>query len=272
MYSGGPRLEVQFQAARRARGSIHDCIHHARGPGRGVRVLRHRGLLRYPFLHAPRPVRVTPRHVRLGAPVHVTGRLPSSAAGTTVELQSARSAHGRWRRVARTRVGARGGYSLHAAPAALGAVAGGLALGRVRPDGGRRPRGALAGGAAGPRTAAHPPLGRRPDRRRTGEGGGACRPPRPRRGRRARRLGRRPAAARRGRAQRRRPASRTPRVAHCRPRARRRTRWLRGALPARRGRARHAARRVRRRSGQRPRDRGRRRAFSVYEPVPRVLV
>lgn len=64
----------------------------------------------------PLPVRVTPRHVRLGAPVHVTGRLPSSAAGTTVELQSARSAHGRWRRVARTRVGARGGYSLHAAP------------------------------------------------------------------------------------------------------------------------------------------------------------
>jgi len=62
------------------------------------------------------PVRVAPRHVRLGASVRVTGRLPSSDAGITVELQAARSAHGRWRRLASTRVGAGGGYSLRAAP------------------------------------------------------------------------------------------------------------------------------------------------------------
>lgn len=64
----------------------------------------------------PLPVRVAPRHVRLGAPVHVTGRLPSSDAGLTVELQAARSSRGHWRRLASARVGAAGGYSLHAAP------------------------------------------------------------------------------------------------------------------------------------------------------------
>jgi hypothetical protein len=64
----------------------------------------------------PLPVRVSPRHVRLGAPVHVTGNLPSADAGMTIELQAARSPRGHWRRLASTRVGAAGGYSLHAAP------------------------------------------------------------------------------------------------------------------------------------------------------------
>lgn len=64
----------------------------------------------------PLPVRVSPRHVRLGAPVHVTGHLPSADAGMTIELQAARSPRGHWRRLASTRVGAAGGYSLHASP------------------------------------------------------------------------------------------------------------------------------------------------------------
>ncbi|HLI60259.1 MAG TPA: septal ring lytic transglycosylase RlpA family protein [Solirubrobacteraceae bacterium] len=64
----------------------------------------------------PLPVHVAPRHLHLGAPVHVTGRLPASDAGVTVELEAARSPHGRWRRIASTRVGAAGGYELRAAP------------------------------------------------------------------------------------------------------------------------------------------------------------
>ncbi len=62
------------------------------------------------------PVRVAPRHVRLGAPVHVTGRLPSSDAGATVELQAARSSRGPWSRLTTARVGSRGGYTLRARP------------------------------------------------------------------------------------------------------------------------------------------------------------
>src|SRR5579875_1761240 len=64
----------------------------------------------------PLPVRVAPRQVRLGAPVHVTGRLPSADAGETVELQTARSPRGPWHRLTTTRVGARGGYALRARP------------------------------------------------------------------------------------------------------------------------------------------------------------
>jgi rare lipoprotein A len=60
------------------------------------------------------PVRVSARHVRLGAPVRVTGDLPSSDAGATVELQSARSARGPWSRLAGARVSARGTYTLRA--------------------------------------------------------------------------------------------------------------------------------------------------------------
>ncbi len=62
------------------------------------------------------PVRVSPRHVRLGAPVKVTGRLPSTDAGATIELQSARSARGPWNRLTTARVGFTGSYTLHARP------------------------------------------------------------------------------------------------------------------------------------------------------------
>jgi rare lipoprotein A len=64
----------------------------------------------------PLPVRVAPRHVRLGAPVHVSGRLPSSDAGATVELQAARSARGPWHRLTTTRVSSSGRYTLRARP------------------------------------------------------------------------------------------------------------------------------------------------------------
>jgi rare lipoprotein A len=60
----------------------------------------------------PLAVRITPREVRLGAPVRVSGRLPAAAAGTTVALQAARSLRGPWRRVASARTGAAGGYRL----------------------------------------------------------------------------------------------------------------------------------------------------------------
>jgi hypothetical protein len=62
------------------------------------------------------PVRVAPRHVSLGSPVHVTGRLPSSDAGDTVELQAARSPRGPWSRLTTARVGSHGGYVLQARP------------------------------------------------------------------------------------------------------------------------------------------------------------
>jgi hypothetical protein len=62
------------------------------------------------------PVRVAPRHVHLGAPVRVSGRLPSSDAGATVELQTARSPQGPWSRVSTARVGSRGGYTLRVRP------------------------------------------------------------------------------------------------------------------------------------------------------------
>lgn len=62
------------------------------------------------------PARVTPREVRLGAPVHITGRLPAALAGTTVELQTARSPRGPWNQMRRARVSRRGRYSLRAVP------------------------------------------------------------------------------------------------------------------------------------------------------------
>jgi rare lipoprotein A len=73
----------------------------------------------------PLPIRVAPHQVHLGAPVRVTGQLPSSDAGTTVELESARSPRGPWSRLTTARVRPDGDYTLGAAPrhsAALRAV------------------------------------------------------------------------------------------------------------------------------------------------------
>jgi rare lipoprotein A len=62
------------------------------------------------------PVRVAPRDVRLGAPVDVTGHLPSADAGATVELQAARSPRGPWTRLTTARVSDLGDYTLRARP------------------------------------------------------------------------------------------------------------------------------------------------------------
>jgi peptidoglycan lytic transglycosylase len=83
----------------------------------------------------PLPVRVSPRHLRLGAPVHVTGRLPSADAGTTVELQSSRSAGGPWSRLAGARVESSGRYTLQARPR-HSAVLRAISLSGAMPSGG----------------------------------------------------------------------------------------------------------------------------------------
>ena len=51
--------------------------------------------------------RVSPRHITVGDPVRVAGRAVRAAAGATVQLQAEIGTHGRWRRLAGTRV--RGG-------------------------------------------------------------------------------------------------------------------------------------------------------------------
>ncbi len=71
---------------------------------------------------SPLPVRVTPRHVQLGAPVHVSGRLSALQAGRTVVLEAARSPRGRWHRIARTHVGRHGGFALRVAPRQSGVM------------------------------------------------------------------------------------------------------------------------------------------------------
>jgi rare lipoprotein A len=62
---------------------------------------------------APLPVHVTPRHVRLGRPVTVSGQASRAQAGRSVQLQSASSGRRRWHRLGSTRVGSRGGYAFH---------------------------------------------------------------------------------------------------------------------------------------------------------------
>jgi hypothetical protein len=83
----------------------------------------------------PLPVRVSPRHVRLGAPVHVTGRLPSADAGSTVELQSARSPRGPWSRLTTARVDSSGRFMLRARPR-HSAVLRAISLSGATPSGG----------------------------------------------------------------------------------------------------------------------------------------
>ena len=59
------------------------------------------------------PVHVSPRHVRLGRRVTISGRAVRAAAGRTVQLQSAARRGGRWRVLASTRVAAGGHYAFH---------------------------------------------------------------------------------------------------------------------------------------------------------------
>jgi rare lipoprotein A len=70
----------------------------------------------------PLAVRVAPRLLTLGAPMRVSGQLPASDAGMTVELQAARSPRGRWSPLATTRVGSGGHYALRASPRHSGVV------------------------------------------------------------------------------------------------------------------------------------------------------
>jgi rare lipoprotein A len=60
------------------------------------------------------PMSVTPREVRLGHPVLVRGRVHAAPATATVELESAPSRQGRWRRLGTTPIGPHGGWALHA--------------------------------------------------------------------------------------------------------------------------------------------------------------
>ena len=62
------------------------------------------------------PVRVSPRHVSFGDPVTITGRTAATQAGRTVVLEVAPDHHAAWRRLARTRIGARGRFAFRAHP------------------------------------------------------------------------------------------------------------------------------------------------------------
>lgn len=60
------------------------------------------------------PLHVGAHHVTFGQPVDVTGRVSREQAGETVQLQSARTAHSAWRRLASTRVGRGGRFAFRA--------------------------------------------------------------------------------------------------------------------------------------------------------------
>ena len=62
------------------------------------------------------PVRVSPRHIRLGGAVTVSGRASRERTGARVALESARGDHGRWRQLSTTRIGRGGGYAMDAHP------------------------------------------------------------------------------------------------------------------------------------------------------------
>jgi rare lipoprotein A len=60
------------------------------------------------------PVHISPRHVRLGRPVTVSGRATRSQAGRRVELESNAAGPGRWRELSSTRIGRRGRFRFRA--------------------------------------------------------------------------------------------------------------------------------------------------------------
>jgi rare lipoprotein A len=78
----------------------------------------------------------TPRRIRYGRPITVSGRAPRSAAGQTIELQTVTSGSSSWRPLKAGRIGPHGGFRLRArlrrsglirvvpAPAAVAATAG----------------------------------------------------------------------------------------------------------------------------------------------------